>query len=131
VSRWTKIVLPLSLVAVLSLGCGLCGQLPQLPPSGDTNNGQTESATAVAPGETNTGGEETSSENNDASEESDIPSVSAGLDALDSYVAHFKMTVKDSENDQEALSYEMRIESVRDPVAQRIELSSDDPSEAS
>ena len=126
---WVKRIVPLCLLVVLTLGCGLCGQIPDLPLPGAGNEG--EVATAVVEDDAPTikedgdGGNEAASDD-EGPDEADLPSVTTGLDVLDSYVSDFWMTIKDSQDDPEGFTYEMRVEFVRDPSAQRIEIGSDD-----
>jgi hypothetical protein len=131
-----KVVLPLCLLAVLTLGCGVCGALSDSPlPSGSESADGTE---VVVPADTEedageaepvSPAEEGEEGDGEEADEADLPSVSMELDVLDSYVAYFKMTMKESENASEESLYEMRVEFVRDPLAESVTVWGDDPSE--
>jgi len=130
-----KMIVPLCLLVVLSLGCGLSGQIPGLPSPGDDD--APEVATAVVgdaePTVEESAGSDDQSDGSDevagddeGPDQADLPSVTMGLDVLDSYVSDFKMTIRDSEDAPEGSVYAMRVEFVRDPLAQRVEIRSDD-----
>jgi hypothetical protein len=134
VHSWVKMVVPLCLLVVMTLGCGLCGQIPDLSLPGGGDEAEEVVATVIAEVDEPTIEEDSDSGTESAGDdegpdEADLPSVTMGLNVLDSYVSDFRMTIKDSDDGPETLSYQMRVAYVRDPLAQRIEIGSDDSPE--
>jgi hypothetical protein len=116
----------LTMLLGLTLGCGVCGlsgigggkePSPAEAPSDDEEAAQ---PTEAAPGED---ASEAPGGDGEAEEEEEISlsSVSSGLQSLDSYRSHFKMTFEGkTDGEAESWVYEMDVETVRDPLAQRV-----------
>jgi len=114
------VFLVLTLLLGLTLGCGLCGLSgggEEAPPPDE--EAVDEEATQP-PSEEVQSGDETEDED-EQEEELSLSSITGGLQSLDSYRSHFKMTVEGTaEGETEGGFYEMDIEHVREPFAQRI-----------
>jgi len=111
----------LTLLLGLTLGCGLLGGGEE-PPSGEAPSSGEE---AVSPTEVPSGAEvsEPPSGEEDVVEEEDIDlsSVTSGMQGLDSFRSHFTMAFEGTtDGEAESWVYEMDMETVRDPFAQRI-----------
>jgi hypothetical protein len=124
VMRRLGLFLSLALLLALTLGCGLSGLRGggEEPPPAEAPAGGEEAAspTEAPPGEEASeppgGGAETEEE-----EEISLSSVTGGLQGLDSYRSHLKMAFEGTaDGEAESGVYEMDVETVRDPFAQRI-----------
>ena len=118
--RARRLLVPMVVLLGLTLACGLGGGTQEAPPAAQVPGGEEEVASpteAVEPA----GGEAEA----EGEEELDLPSVTSGLQALDSYRAYFRMTVSEEASseggdDAEQWAYEMDMEYVRDPFAQHV-----------
>ncbi len=135
-SRRLRLFLSLTLLLGLTLGCGLGGGGKETPPPAEAPSGGEEASapteapsgeeTSEAPG----GGVETEEEKEEE-EELSLSSVTSGLQALDSYRSHFKMTFDGTTGgDAGQWVFEMDIEYVREPFAQHIVIRGGDTGEA-
>jgi len=124
-TRLFRIFIPLSLLLGLTLACGLGGGGEEAPPPTEAPSGGEE---APPPTEAPAGGEET--EEKEEEEEISLSSITSGLQSLDSYRGHFKMTFDGAaEGEAEHWVYEMDTEYVRDPFAQRVVIRGTDAEE--
>ena len=114
-----------ALLLALTLGCGLSGLggiKEDAPPPAEAPAGDEEVASPT--GEPS--GEEVSEapgaeEEGEEEEAVSLSSVTGGLQSLDSHRAHFTMTFEGTtEGEAETWVYEMDVEAVRDPFAQRV-----------
>ncbi len=113
------ILLLLTLLLSLTLGCGMCGLIGRdiEEPSTVEEIEEAEDAEPVEEVEEADEPEEASDEDENVS----ISSVTSGLQDLDSYRSHFTMIFEGSEGgEEEEWTIEMDVEYVRDPFAQRI-----------
>jgi len=126
VTKRIGLFLLLTLLLSLTLGCGVCGLSgiggSKEPPPAEAPSGDEE---AAQPTEAPSGEDasEPPGDEGEAEEEEEISlsSVSSGLQSLDSYRSHFKMTFEGTtEGEAESWVYEMDVETVRDPLAQRV-----------
>jgi hypothetical protein len=107
--RW---ILPLALLLSLTLACGLGGGGEEAAPAAEAPAGGEDAPSPTEP----PSGEEAEEE-----EEIDLSSFTSGLQSLESYRSHLKMTFEGTtEGEAEQWVYEMDIEHVRDPLAQRL-----------
>lgn len=113
------VFLTLILLFGLTLGCGLSGltgggEEEEVPPAAEATAETEEGEEIEEPGEVEEPEEE---EEEDVS----LSSITEGLQSLDSYRAHFRMTFEGSTEGQEGeWVMEMDMESTRDPFAQRV-----------
>lgn len=107
--------LSLTLLLGLTLGCsvfGLIGGGEETPPPAEAPPGGDETSTPT---------EASPSGGTEAEEELSLSSVTGGLQSLDSYRSHFRMTFEGSTGGEaEQWVMEMDMEYVREPSAQRI-----------
>lgn len=123
--RRFELFLPLALLLALALGCGLSGlggTGGDAPPPAEVPSGDEE---AVSPTDVPSGEEVSEAPGAEAESEEEevvsLPSVTGGLQGLDSYRSHFKMTFEGTtDGEAETWVYEMDMEAVRDPFAQRV-----------
>lgn len=120
-TKLLRVLIPLSLLLGLTLACGLGGGGEEAPPPTEPPAGGEE---APPPTEPPAGDEETEKE------EFSLSSVTGGLQSLDSYRGYFKMTFDGTTGGEaEHMAYEMDIEYVRDPFAQRVVMRGTDAGE--
>jgi hypothetical protein len=130
--RRLGLFLSVILLLGLTLGCGLSGlggiggeEAPsptEAPPGGEVSEPPSGGEVSEPPG----GGAETEEE-----EEIGLSSVSSGLQSLDSYRSSFKMAFEGTTGGEaEQWAYEMDVETVRDPFAQRVVIRGSDVEEA-
>lgn len=120
-TKLLRVLVPLSLLLGLALGCGLSDIGREAPPPTEAPSGGEE---APPPAEAPSGGAETEEE------QISLPSVTSGLESLDSYRSHFKMTFEGTaEGEAEQWVYEMEMEQVRAPFARRVVIRGTDAEE--
>ncbi|NLE45839.1 MAG: hypothetical protein GX620_14040 [Chloroflexi bacterium] len=129
-SRQSGVLVLLGVLLCFSLGCGLSG-LPQIGGSGETSEASPEVALATVESEESEESvdgadvaQATPESDAEAEEELDLSSVTSGLESLSSYTASFVMSFSDQ--DQSTTStYGMEIETIREPLAQRVVIEGD------
>ncbi len=120
-TKTLKLFVPLALLIILSLGCSLSGG-DKTPPTAAPANGEATEPTAAAAEPT-----DAAAKPGDGEEEGSLSSITEGLQNLDSYRSHLKMTFQsDTEGETEQQVIEMDIEYVHDPLAQHIVLQGGD-----
>ena len=120
-TKLLKLLLPLILLIGLSLGCGLSGGDAETPPQTEKTPSGEEAAEPTAE----------AVEPEDGGEEASLSSITEGLQDLDSYRSHLKMTFEDTtDSGTEQQVLEMDIEYVRDPFAQHVVIRSGDTDES-
>ena len=113
----------LILLLSLTLGCGLSGIGGKTQPEGEVPSGEEAAApTSEAPGgEVEV--EEEEEDEEDVEEDVRLSSLTGGLQDLDSYRSHFSMAFEGTtDGETQNWVYEMDVETVRDPFAQRIRI---------
>ena len=119
----------LTLLLSMTMGCGLSGIGGKTQPEDEAPSGEEAAApTSEAPSGEAPSGEEAAEAPGgeaDVEEEEDmsLSSLTGGLQGLDSYRSHFSMAFEGtSDGEAESWVYEVDMETVRDPFAQRIRI---------